>query len=325
MFNSYKIDKTHNVKKTYYNYNNGVFINKHNTINTNDTYNITGNNSLFNITDNNYYTKKNLNTSNITNNITRHDHNNYEHNVIKHVHKHIKNINNYDTEVNYFNKKSLNKKQYYNFYPGNFNFRKSENISLTQQTDITNNITETSNQTITYVDDNYLNNGRIATVILNTVPSLTDNCIWIPETTGNVVPGLDSLLTYLQSKYATTDAFKNLINDVNNTINTEIANVQTEINNTEISNPGTGNVSKESHYHTSHTDFMYQRNTTKNDNRRQFVLQNHYFTFQRQYNTNHLDLQIQFMQLQVEQMQTQIDSLSSGGGGGGDPDGIGTA
>ena len=29
------------------------------------------------------------------------------------------------------------------------------------------------------------------------------------------------------------------------------------------------------------------------------------------------------MQLQIEQMQAQIDSLSSGGGGG-DPDGIGT-
>ena len=55
------------------------------------------------------------------------------------------------------------------------------------------------------------------------------------------------------------------------------------------------------------------------------VLQNSYFTFQRQQNTNHLDLQIQFMQLQIEQMQAQIDSLSSGGGGGGDPDGIGTA
>ena len=43
------------------------------------------------------HTEKNFNTSNITNNITRHNHNNYEHNVIKKVHKHIKHINNYDT------------------------------------------------------------------------------------------------------------------------------------------------------------------------------------------------------------------------------------
>ena len=72
--------------------------------------------------------------------------------------------------MNYYNKKSLNKKNYYNFYNDNFNFRKIENISISQQTDITNNITETNNQTITYVDNNYSNN-KIATVIVNTVPS----------------------------------------------------------------------------------------------------------------------------------------------------------
>ena len=140
------------------------------------------------------------------------------------------------------------------------------------------------------------------------------------------MPGLDSLLTYTQSRYATLTALQNSITNINNTINTEIYNLQTEINNIEITNPGTGNVSKESHYHTSHTGFMYQRNNTKNDNRKHVVLQNHYFTFQRQYNTNHLDLQIQLMQLQIEQMQAQINSMSSGdGSGGGDPDGIGTA
>ena len=186
-------------------------------------------------------------------------------------------MNNYDTEVNYYNKKSLNKEQYYDFYHGNFNFRKIENVSLTQQTDITNDITETKNQTITYAGNNYLNNDKIATVVINTVPSLTGNCIWIPETTDNVVPGLDSLLTYLQSKYAAINALQNAINNVNSTVNNEIANIQTEINNIEISSPQ--NVSKESHYHTSHTDFMYQGNTTNNDNRKHIVLQIHYFHF----------------------------------------------
>ena len=57
------------------------------------------------------------NTSDITNNITRHNHNNYD---IKKVHKHIKHTNNYDIEINPYNKKSLNKKQYYNFYHDNF-------------------------------------------------------------------------------------------------------------------------------------------------------------------------------------------------------------
>ena len=82
------MNKTHNVKKTCYDFTNGVFINKHNTINANDTYNISKTNNLLNISDNNCYTKKNFNTSNITNNITRHSHNNYEHNVIKKVHGH---------------------------------------------------------------------------------------------------------------------------------------------------------------------------------------------------------------------------------------------
>ena len=205
MFNHCIINKTHNVKKTCYNYGNGVFINKHNTINTNDTYNVTKNTSLYNVTDTNYYTKK---ISTIANNITRRNHKNCEHTVIKKVHKHIKHINNYDTVIKYYNKKSLNKKQHYNFYHGNFNFRKIENISLTQQADITNNITETNNQTITYVDNNYLNNDKIATIILNPTPSLTDNYTWIPETPDNVVPGLDSILTYMQSKYATLTSLR---------------------------------------------------------------------------------------------------------------------
>ena len=95
----------------------------------------------------------------------------------------------------------------------------------------------------------------------------------------------------MQSKYATLTALQNSITNINNTINNGIQTLQTEINNIEITS-STGNVSKDLHYHTSHTDFMYQRNNTKNDNRKNIVLQNHYFTFQRQYNTSHLDLQI---------------------------------
>ena len=117
----------------------------------------------------------------------------------------------------------------------------------------------------------------IATIIVNPTPSLTENYLWIPETTDNVVPGLDSLLTYLQSKYATLTALQNSITNINNIMNKEISNIQTEINNIEITNPQ--NVSKNLSYHTSHTDFMYQRNTTNNDNRRQFVIQNHYGQF----------------------------------------------
>ena len=53
----------------------------------------------------------------------------------------MKHINNYNTEIHYYNKKSLNKKDYYNFYNDNFNFSKIEDISLSPQTCVTNNIT----------------------------------------------------------------------------------------------------------------------------------------------------------------------------------------
>ena len=148
----------------------------------------------------------------------------------------------------------------------------------------------------------------IATIILHITPSLTDNYIWIPETSDNVAPGLDSLLTYIQSKYATLTSLQNSITNINNTINDGIQNLQTEINNIEITNPSTQNVSNESHYHTSHTDFMYQRNAINNDNRRQFVTQNHYFTFQRKGNN---ELAIQALNATVADLQTQVNNLSS--------------
>ena len=119
----------------------------------------------------------------------------------------------------------------------------------------------------------------IATIVVNTVPSLTDNYTWIPETSDNVVPGLYSLLTYTQSKYATLTASQKSITNINSTIDTEMQNLLTEINNIEISNPSTGNVSKENQYHSSNTDFLYQRSTTNNDNRKHIVPQSHYFTF----------------------------------------------
>ena len=101
-------------------------------------------NKLVDFNDNNYFTKKMEHTSNITDNITRHNHNNYAHNVIQKVNKHIKEFHNYDTEINYYNKISFNKKNHYYFYNDIFNFRKNEIISNSQQTDITNNIIETN-------------------------------------------------------------------------------------------------------------------------------------------------------------------------------------
>ena len=56
---------------------------------------------------------------------------------------------------------------------------------------------------------------------------------------------------------------------------------------------------------------MYQRNTTNNDDRRQFAIQSHHFTYQRK--GNH-ELQIQALSTIVADPQTQINNLSSSGG-----------
>ena len=126
------------------------------------------------------------------------------------------------------------------------------------------------------------------------------------------MPGLGSLLTYIQPKCATLAALQVSITHINIIINSEIQNLQTEINNVEITNPQ--NVSKESHCHTSHTGFMYQGNTINNDNRRQFVIQNHCFTYQRK--GNH-ELQIQALITIVADLQNQMNNLVSGSSGGG--------
>ena len=187
------------------------------------------------------------------------------------------------------------------------------NISLSQQTDITNNITETNNQPITYVDHSYLNNDKVATIFLNPTPSLTENYLWIPEVSDNVAPGVDSWITYLNQKIVSISTLQNSITNLNATINTEIQNLQNEINNIEIINPSTGDVSKNLSYHTNHTDFLYQRNNTKNENRRHFVIQSQYFTYQRK--GNH-ELQVQALNLIVAGLQNQNNNLSSGGGSG---------
>ena len=76
-------------------------------------------------------------------------------------------MNKYDTEMNYYNSNSLNKENCSNLYKGTFHFRKTENISLSQQTNIVNNITEPNNQTIHYIVDNFLDTDSIATIELN--------------------------------------------------------------------------------------------------------------------------------------------------------------
>ena len=157
-------------------------------------------------------------------------------------------------------------------------------------------------------------NSKVATIIVNPTPSLNEDYLWIPEATDNVVPGLDSLTTYLNQKFASIGTLQNSITNTNTTTNNEIQNFQSEINNIEMVNPSTGDVSKNLSCHSSHTDFMYQRNTTNNDNRRSYIIQNHYFTYQRK--GNH-ELQIQALDIIVTDLQNQINNLGSGSSGSG--------
>ena len=55
---------------------------KHNPISANGTHNVTKIHKPVNLNDNNYFTQKIELNNNITDSITRHNHNNYEHNVI---------------------------------------------------------------------------------------------------------------------------------------------------------------------------------------------------------------------------------------------------
>ena len=75
------------------------------------------------------------------------------------------------------------------------------------------------------------------------------------------MPGFDSLSTYTQFKYVTLAALQNAMNNINNRVINEISNIQTEIDNIQTTNQQ--HVNKYAHYRTSHTDFMYQRNSTK--------------------------------------------------------------
>ena len=219
------------------------------------------------------------------------------------MNKHIEHIDNYDIEVKYYNKKPFNKKNYHYFCNDTFNFRKNEIISNSQQTYITRNIIETNTQTTKYIDENYLNNNEIATVILNPTPSLNENYLRIPETSDNVVPGLDSLTTYTQSKHAILTALQNSITNINNTI-------QTEINNLETNNQENVIANKELYYHKNYTDYTIQRNNTihKYDNRRTFTIQNHFFTYQRKGNQ---ELQIQLLNNTVADLQNQINNITT--------------
>ena len=63
------------------------------------------------------------------------------------------------------------------------------------------------------------------------MPEINEQYRWMPEVTNNVVPGLESILTYTQSKYASINTLQNEITNLNNNISTDITNIQNDISN----------------------------------------------------------------------------------------------
>ena len=145
---------------------------------------------------------------------------------------------------------------------------------------------------------------------MNSTPSLIENYLWIPEVSDNAAPGLDPMITYIQSKCVALTALQNTIANIHNTI-------QNEINNLEIPNQGGSSSSKELFYTTTHTGYIFQKNLV--NNHRTFFTQHHHFTYQRKSNA---ELDIHFLNSMVADLQSQINNItSSGSGGGSDPNG----
>ena len=83
-----------------------------------------------------------------------------------------------------------------------------------------------------------------------------------------------------------------------------INNIQTEINDLGISN--VRDCSKELHYNTTHTDYMFRKSVI--NNHRTFIIQQPVFTYQRKRNQY---LQIQLLNMIVADVQNQINNLNA--------------
>ena len=68
------------------------------------------------------------------------------------------------------------------------------------------------------------------------------------------------------------------------------------------------------HYHNNDTDYTFQRNNTihQYDNRRTFITQQNYFTYQRK---GSQELQTQLLNNIAAELQNQINNFTPGSGG----------
>ena len=107
-------------------------------------------------------------------------------------------------------------------------------------------ITASYNQAMLEVEDSYLNKDYIATYI-----TIDNNLQWFPRISDLFVPGLESLLEYLQLNYATTTSLQNAITDMSSHIQTEIDNIYFP------TNPNAGKITR--HHYINHEHNMFKK------------------------------------------------------------------
>ena len=100
-----------------------------------------------------------------------------------------------------------------------------------------------------------MNNDKLSRYVLNpgfiVDDSIEEQYMWSTNPSDDVVPGLESILEYLELNYTTITSLQNAITDVSN-------HVQTEIDNIEIpTNPSVSKI-------TRHHYVNYEHNTIKN-------------------------------------------------------------
>ena len=134
---------------------------------------------------------------------------------------------------------------------------------------------------------------------MNPTPLMNGNYLWFPGTSDNVVPGLDSLISYIQSTYTTLTSLQ--IN-----ITSAHSNIQTEIYDLEIPNQGDVNVNNDLYYHSNYTEYTFQRNSTIHNygSRRTFGIQQNRFTYQRKGNQ---ELHVQLLNMVRSSVFTNSD------------------
>ena len=105
-------------------------------------------------------------------------------------------------------------------------------------------ITASYNQAMLEVEYSYVHKNYIATYM-----AIDNNLQWFPRISDLFLPGLESLLEYLQLNYATITSLQNAITEVINHIQTEMGNIDFP------TGPNAGKITR--HHYVNHEHHMF--------------------------------------------------------------------